>query len=299
MYRLSVAAIALTCISVFASAQDRMPQGFAEVLKDIPRQGGACIAQTETPMARTEKTSMPRRVALHRHCMVSTARIASEGHANWLVADVRSREEFDRMHVDGSLLLAPDVIRRKRYLAERPLLLIGSGKSDDLLWRACSELRQEGFKHVTVLRGGMPAWVAAGLPTVGQQPDIFELASLRADELYRWLTVPSNLIISALEGGEIPLPEKAKMHVRDVEQWATAAMRRIAALKKAKHERVIIVADERFRRSLFEALRKRMPEELVFFFAEPEENYRRYVRFHDAMLAKKEEGVSKRICGFL
>lgn len=88
---------------------------------------------------------------------------SSDGHGP-LVLDVRGREEFVRGHVPGALNLhTGDLPERLRELPrDRPIAAIcASGYRSSI---ATSLLQEAGFREVSWVSGGVPAWAAAGYP---------------------------------------------------------------------------------------------------------------------------------------
>ena len=85
--------------------------------------------------------------------------------ADWLrrddtirLVDVRSREEFDAVHLDGSVLLAQPVMRE--ILGEgtnsRPLVIVDHQGAQAL--DAAAYFMGHGLQNVRCLRGGLDAW---------------------------------------------------------------------------------------------------------------------------------------------
>jgi rhodanese-related sulfurtransferase len=74
------------------------------------------------------------------------------------LVDVRSREEFEAVHIDGSVLLSQTVMRE--ILAEgtnnRPLVLIDHRGAQAL--DAAAYFLGHGLQQVRCLRGGIDAW---------------------------------------------------------------------------------------------------------------------------------------------
>jgi rhodanese-related sulfurtransferase len=72
--------------------------------------------------------------------------------------DVRSREEFDAVHIDGSVLLSQAVMRG--ILGEgtnaRPLVIVDHAGKHGL--DAVSYFMGHGLQNVRCLRGGIDAW---------------------------------------------------------------------------------------------------------------------------------------------
>ena len=74
------------------------------------------------------------------------------------VLDVRSREEFEAVHLEGSVLLSQPIMRE--ILAEgtntRPLVIVDHQGKQAL--DAAAYFMGHGLKNVHCLRGGLDAW---------------------------------------------------------------------------------------------------------------------------------------------
>jgi len=74
------------------------------------------------------------------------------------LVDVRSREEFEAVHIDGSVLLSQDVMRQ--VMADgsntRPLIIIDHQGKQGL--DAAAYFMGHGLQNVRCLRGGIDAW---------------------------------------------------------------------------------------------------------------------------------------------
>ena len=74
------------------------------------------------------------------------------------IVDVRSREEFEAVHIDGSVLLSQPVMRE--IMAEgtntRPLVLVDHQGKQAL--DAAAYFLGHGLQNVRCLRGGLDAW---------------------------------------------------------------------------------------------------------------------------------------------
>lgn len=89
-------------------------------------------------------------------------------HENALVVDLRSASEFQAGHISGSKNVQLNQFDAENKLLsnvkELPVVLVckaGNTASD-----AAKRLVKAGFKHVSVLDGGVAAWQSADLPLV-------------------------------------------------------------------------------------------------------------------------------------
>ncbi|HEU5125334.1 MAG TPA: rhodanese-like domain-containing protein [Verrucomicrobiae bacterium] len=80
------------------------------------------------------------------------------------VVDVRSREEFEAVHIEGSLLLSQDVMRQimSEGTNTRPLVVVDHLGKTGL--DAAAYFLGHGLKNVRCLRGGIDAWAQEVAP---------------------------------------------------------------------------------------------------------------------------------------
>jgi rhodanese-related sulfurtransferase len=81
-----------------------------------------------------------------------------------IVIDVRASDDFKKSHIPGAKHIPASEIKTRvtelNKFKERPVLLVGSRPV-----AAMRALKAAGFNDIVQLRGGMPAWLEAGLPT--------------------------------------------------------------------------------------------------------------------------------------
>lgn len=81
------------------------------------------------------------------------------------IIDIRERQEFYFSHVMGavSMPLSELVVRASAALElDRDIYLCSDTDEDTAV--AAAQLRQAGFRNVSELQGGLPAWKAMGYP---------------------------------------------------------------------------------------------------------------------------------------
>lgn len=85
------------------------------------------------------------------------------------IIDVRDREAFNEERIMGAISLPSDeVVDRAPETLEPNRDIYVYGESDDLTSQAAMQLSDAGFKKVSALRGGLPAWKAIGGTTEGR-----------------------------------------------------------------------------------------------------------------------------------
>ena len=110
------------------------------------------------------------KIVLIRPEQVEARRLAGE---RMSFVDVRSPEEFQRVHVTGALLYPLNGLQPKKIAielgisAQSPAALLCAGGTRAR--RAAEKFLAEGIPHCLVVEGGTKAWEAAGLPVVRGQ----------------------------------------------------------------------------------------------------------------------------------
>jgi rhodanese-related sulfurtransferase len=74
-----------------------------------------------------------------------------------LMVDVRLRQDFDAVHIPGSLNLSLYAVKTKALFKTKDLVLFNEGYDNHLLMEECRNLRQLGFK-ASILHGGLTSW---------------------------------------------------------------------------------------------------------------------------------------------
>src|SRR5687768_11989609 len=100
---------------------------------------------------------------------VSPTELASEiQYPDTLVLDVRGASEWQTGHLSGALHIPLGYLVDRLHEIPQSKTVVTQCQSGARSSIAASVLEQHGFKHVLNLNGGLAAWRAAGLPTVGE-----------------------------------------------------------------------------------------------------------------------------------
>ena len=89
--------------------------------------------------------------------------------------DVRNPENFERLHIAGSLNIPLHAVKTKAFLRSFAVVLINAGFQYSLLLSECRKLTDLGFKAY-ILDGGLLAWNRKGGRLVG---DLFALQDMK------------------------------------------------------------------------------------------------------------------------
>lgn len=91
-----------------------------------------------------------------------------------ILVDVRSKSEFEKFRIPGSINIPLFAIKTKTFLKSKSLILVNEGYNPGQLQQECEVLEHAGF-HVRVLYGGFNAWKEQGYTLDG---DIFAQSKL-------------------------------------------------------------------------------------------------------------------------
>jgi rhodanese-related sulfurtransferase len=108
------------------------------------------------------------------------------------ILDVRSRAEFERVHIEGAHSIpsaeisAEKLVCTRELLPTEPLYLVS--ESGALAKRQACDLERQGVDNLFVVAGGMHAWQGDGLPVVRRRPVADWLAERRERICAAWQT---------------------------------------------------------------------------------------------------------------
>jgi len=81
------------------------------------------------------------------------------------IIDIRDRNLFNESHVMGAISMpVAELVGRTQAALELDRDIYVYASTDDEATTAAEQLRSAGFEKVSVLRGGVAAWKAAGFP---------------------------------------------------------------------------------------------------------------------------------------
>ncbi|MET0207522.1 MAG: rhodanese-like domain-containing protein [Burkholderiaceae bacterium] len=259
--RLIAAAIALSALASQAEVNGAMP----EALKGVAQAGASC-QRDDLAKPAAAGTSMPAHAAgpsADLSCAASVVELTALQRRQSLTwVDTRAAADYQHAHVDGAMNASPSSLRGKRYLRDRTVVLIGSGKAEESLYEACAALKADGFPSVKVLRGGMPMWLAQGQSAVGQGLGEGNPPSLSSSELWLESQFGANVVLVADSHAAVnqQLPYAMPLKQANAASVVAVLERRKREMKQAPLHAVVVVAAEsalpdELRRSMAATLR--------------------------------------------
>lgn len=97
----------------------------------------------------------------------AAAKALTEKDKNILIIFPLSKIEYDNVHIAGAVHIPMEELEKKLPADHnKPLIFYCIGEKSTASWRAASIAAKLGYLHVYAYREGLPAWVAAGYPTM-------------------------------------------------------------------------------------------------------------------------------------
>ena len=87
-----------------------------------------------------------------------------------VLVDIRPKNEFERVRIPGSLHMEIYTIKTKNFLKKKDVIIIANGYRLATPLKECKKLKNQGFKSVRVLYGGIQAWINYGGKVEGIGP---------------------------------------------------------------------------------------------------------------------------------
>ena len=75
-----------------------------------------------------------------------------------VIIDTRGAEDYKLLHINTSINIKLHQIQTKNYFKKKNMAIVGNAFNEKLLLKACMKLRNKGFNHVRILKGGNAAW---------------------------------------------------------------------------------------------------------------------------------------------
>lgn len=144
------------------SAQAENVSDLPDALKGIRRADGVCKKSDFLPQ-RTHPKETPGKEKTNMSCALTVSalkRLMERNDATLI--DIRPSKDFAVSRIDGALNTSIASIQTKPFLRNKTIVLVGNGKGEKELYESCESLRADGFKHMHILQGGMPAWLMNG-----------------------------------------------------------------------------------------------------------------------------------------
>lgn len=219
-----------------------------------------------------------------------------------VVVDTRSAEALRRVRIPGAIQSAPQALRHRVHLRDRPLLLVPRGPSGRELEPTCRELRAAGFRAVGILEGGLRSWANAGYPLVGDGAAVRELAVVHASEVWRERAGTRWLVVDLTAHGEPAVRELARHSVRIPPADPIRLRRALQAVLDRRSRRrsmpfVALVDDDGSRREALAAAVAGMDVPNLYFLADGAAGLRRFRHAHAAILTAQARDCPSQRCG--
>jgi rhodanese-related sulfurtransferase len=228
------------------TAQTLPATGLPEALKGIKPSVGLCTGKD----AEKPKPSEFARVAEVKpdlSCGIAPEDVVRQLQSpNTVLIDARGAMDFASFHINEAMNISSTELRGKTFLRGKSLILIGNGKAEQQQYIDCRRLKSNGFKQVRVLRGGMPAWLAAGQSVLGQSPDPAQLTRLTPSELWIESRFESNLVLVAAGRKTLQKQIKGSVLIPDERPQTiqSAIDKRRRQSKSASLSAVVLAADK-------------------------------------------------------
>lgn len=272
-----------------------------QVEKRIPASGKEALQCPAPGVGEMPRAAAPKRDV---SCYVDWPRAAEMLRSpTTMTIDVRPSEAYGASHLPGALNIATDQIKSKSFLAGKPMLVYGSGKSDPRLEEICAEMKAtKGGSGLKILAGGMVAWARAqgGESAVqGSAPDVRPLAELSATELIAELQAGDSQLVRVSPKYSHPEIDARSVRVegRLSPDSLAAALQRSKAQKN--YRRVVLVGvNDVGRKDLQDVLTSSRAGAPVFFYAGDLQQFEASMKQMNALWAKKTRGPVASKCSF-
>jgi rhodanese-related sulfurtransferase len=160
------------------------------------------------------------------------------------LVDVRSRQDFERLHIPGSINIALYAVKTKTYLKSSPVVLINEGFTYDELQTECRRLAERGFQAL-ILDGGLPAWQLRGGKLSGDRFALDEMKAVSPQALFRAKDYENTLVIdispARSEAAGRLIPYAAHIPISAGSDASAAELSKLIAKNKSKPLQAVVI----------------------------------------------------------
>ena len=163
------------------------------------------------------------------------------------LVDVRGKQEFEELHIPGSINIPLYAVKTKTYLKSAPVVLVNQGFRYAALENECRRLTERGFK-VSLLDGGLPAWKRKGGQLVGDLFAIDDMKAVSPHIFFREKDYENTLVVDITpvrsEASSRLIAYAQHLPVLDDPDGSAAAFKKLIAQSKNQPFQSIIIVNE-------------------------------------------------------
>jgi len=163
------------------------------------------------------------------------------------LVDVRRKEDFERLHIPGSINIALYAVKTKTYLKSAPVVLVNDGFDYGPLEIECRRLTERGFQAF-ILDGGLPAWNRRGEPLSGDLLALDAMASVPPQVFYREKDFDNALVVdispARSEASSRLMPYAKHIPVLAGSDASAAELRKLIAKNKSEPFQSVLIFNE-------------------------------------------------------
>lgn len=287
----------------FAHAQEpqirKSGQDVPDALKAIPAAGAVCRRDdAAAPSADLRESQTIKTLDLS--CAISAQEAARllEKPGSSLI-DLRSSAEYLAWHAPNSMNLTLTEVLTKPYLRDKLVVLMGSGKLEADSLHACMRLKQDGFRQVFVVRGGILGWMQHGYATQGNAPMLSNALKITSGELWAASQFVENRIFLDVDRSSMRtlLPSATVLGTDAIDALRFSSNRKADKKKIPSVMGLILVTDPEITENRIRAIQQAMLPNPLLIYSGLDSEYRAFIDQQKAVLSAHARGPKKLGCG--
>jgi len=215
---------------------------------------------------------------------------------DFLFVDIRNKDNFRKIHIKNSLNIDPHFLTSKTFLKGKKIVLVYGEINRAKALELARNAESKGFKSVSVLDGGITAWVEAGLEVQSYPGRKRDLHTVEPGDLYLSARkAPHSFVIVALdtqESIEKLFPETRIYHLDQKHDNAIATFETLGMIKELRKQislPILVVDGNKIQ--LFNAFAN---VKQLFYLEGGLKSYRNYVE-KMALIAEGKKNLGQRL----
>lgn len=220
--------------------------------------------------------------------------------SNTALFDLRPRSQFDQYRVREAISSRESELVVKPYWKDREVILMGRGVDDLHLSSVCTRLKKAGYKHVSVLQGGVISMVREGVPLAGDPVRLADMVHLSTADFWFVSRQPDAMVLMDAGRGDFSkaMPDAVQLNQVDDQSLKKALLSRAGNAKTQRIPPVAVVlllSSSPGEDELNKLLMAAKPSPLLVYSGTHKEYVREMAR-QEAVWKAQERGPKKTAC---
>ncbi|MCA3176740.1 MAG: rhodanese-like domain-containing protein [Burkholderiales bacterium] len=284
---------------VYGQAAIRQIDPVVEVLSQNQPIGAACRREDVRPSVGKMGYSQ-NNTKLDLTCLLPATDVAEFiKKSDAMLIDMRSATEYQAIRASNAINFSLSDILTKPFLRNKPLVLMGAGKGDAEIYRACSRLKKEGYRQVYVAQGGILGWAYQKNDVEGRSKDFMYSVQLSVAEL--WIEAQSKENYIFLDDGRESMntfiPSSLIFNKNAVDILRSLVINQKTKKQNKNFLNLIVITNKKLSDQHIKNMQQAVLPVPLLIYSDSENSYIHFMKQQEAIWLAQDRGPKTPACG--